>query len=201
MSQDAKDNATWAGIAGLLMLVYGWGMGLAGTSDDDFYNTTVAVFDWMLKIGGLCMVVVAVVCFAGQRTGLLIDVLVSGTCGLIMVLCGIYWLLNDGLYIRYMLYIVFGGMFLKAARDCWLSYFASGAVPTGDAATNGAGGRGWLGVKPLEPPKPPNPPKAEAPHPASIRPKSLPKDGEPPPEGYLAALAKEEDEPPAAPVG
>ena len=42
-------------------------------------------------------------------------------------------------------------------------------------------------------------PVAEAVHPASVRPAALPKDGEPPPpEGYLAALAKEKDEPPTA---
>jgi hypothetical protein len=204
MNQQAKDNAVWAGIAALLMLVYGWRYGTVGISDSGFYNTTVAVFNWMLRIGGIGMAGVAIICFAGLRVGLLIDVLVSGICGLIMVACAGYWLLSGGFGFNDLLFLAFGGMFLNAARGCWSAYAASGPAAVGGASAVGgpaagggpSAGRGWLGVKPLQPPKPPSPP--EPPHPASVRPKTLPEDGQPPPEGYLAALAKEDDEPPTA---
>ncbi len=203
MNQQAKDNAVWAGIAALLMLLYGWMYGTVGISDSDFYNTTVAIFNWMLRIGGIGMAGVAIICLVGLRIGLLIDVFVSGICGLIMVACAGYWLLSGGFGLNDLLYLAFGGMFLNAARGCWSAYTASGPAAVGGAAGGGAvaggrpsAGRGWLGVKPLEPPKSPSP--AESAHPASVRPKSFPKDGQPPPEGYLAALAKEEDEPPTA---
>jgi hypothetical protein len=198
MNRDAKDNAMWAGIAALLMLVYGWGFAAKGISDNEFYNVTVAIFYWMLRIGGIAMVVVTVVCALGRPFGLLLDTFVSGICGLIMVACPAYWLLAEGLFINYLMYLVFGVLFLGAARGCWQAYRLAGR-PVGSApppAPPAAPPRKWLGIETLEPPKPP--PKAEPPHPASIRPMSLGEGDQPPPEGYLAALAKEDEQPPTA---
>ncbi len=186
MNQHARNNAVWAGIAAVLMLFFGWGRGLVGMTDDDFYNTTVAVFEWMLKVGGFALLVVAGMCFAGLRAGLLVDVFVSGIVGLIMVLCSIYWLghgvTGGGFDIQDIMFLVFGFMFLNAARGCWVSYQATG------------GPRRPAPLVPSIAPRAPEPI-----HPASLHPDSLPKDGEPPPpDGYLAALAKEKDEPPRA---
>jgi hypothetical protein len=193
MNRKAKDNALWIGIVAVLMLYFGWGVGLVGISDNAFYNTTVDIFYWMLKIGGICLLAAAILCFAGLRIGLLLDAVVSAVCGLIMVSCSAYWLIDEGVNLQYVLYVLFGVMFLNAARRSWSSYTATGPGQPDEPS----GGQGWLGVKPLEPPKAPAPP--EPPHPASIHPQSLPKDGEPPPpDGYLAALADEEDEPPTA---
>ncbi len=192
MNPQAKDNAIWAGVAALLMLYFGWGSGLVGISDDAFYNATVAVFVWMLRIGGICMLVVTGVCLLGLRVGLLLDAGVSGLCGLVLVLCGGYWTLHDGFGLQDVLYIVFGFMFLGTARSHWVAFTQSGS----DAPREGPSRRGLFGIKPLAPPEPPT--KPEPPHPASIRPKSLPESGEPPPDGYLAAMAHEDEEPPTA---
>lgn len=193
MNRHAKSNAIWTGIAALMMLYFGWGSSLVGTSENAFYNTTVDIFTWTLRVGGICLVVVSAVCLAGLRVGLLLDALASGITGLSFVLCAAYWLAAGGGFdINDLLILIFGGMFLKSARECWTAYAASAADVQAAAPTN----RGWFGVKPLEPPKPPA--KPEPPHPASIRPKSIPEGGEPPPGGYLAALAKEDEEPPTA---
>jgi hypothetical protein len=200
MNRDAKDNAVWAGVAAVLMLGYGWGMAgwIIPSDAGETYRLLVHVFDWMLKIGGIAMAVVTVVCALGWRVGLLLDVLVSGICGLIMAGCPLYWLLTRGLALTYLVYILFGVLFLGAARGCWQAYRLAGC-PVGPApppAPPAAPPRKWLGIETLEPPKPP--PKAEPPHPASIRPKSLGEGDQPPPEGYLAALAKEDEQPPTA---
>lgn len=183
MNHPARQNALWAGIGAMLMLYYGWRVGFQGTTSSDFYNATVEFFDWMLKIGGACLAVVAVLCFAGRRVGLLLDVFVSGICGTVMVLCALYWLgyglmHGSGVDLQDLLFLIFGGMFVSAARGCWTAYRASAA----------AGRRQTI---PTTVPSPPI-------HPASVRPVSLPEGDEPPPDGYLAALANEKDEPPRA---
>lgn len=201
MNRDAKDNAVWTGIAAVLMLAYGWGIGLRGTSDSEFHNATVAVFTWMLRTGGIALAAVTVVCALGWRVGLLFDAIVSGICGLIMAACAIYWLTTRGFGLHYLLYLLFGGLFLSAARGCWRAYWlaARPAMSKPPPAPPAAPPRKWLGIETLEPPRPLTPPpKAEPPHPASIRPKSLGEGNQPPPEGYLAALAKEDEQPPTA---
>ncbi|MCZ6817790.1 MAG: hypothetical protein O7F76_13975 [Planctomycetota bacterium] len=195
MNQHAKQNAVWAGIAALLMLYYGWGTGgwLIPANSTAFFEATFNWFDWMLKIGGICMAVVAVLCFLGLRVALLIDVVVSGLCGSILILCPVYWMFIVGPGLQNIVFVIFGGMFVNTARGCWTAYRESGG--TVGTATRKQGG--LFGVEPLAPPVTPPPP--EPTHPASIRPDALPKDDEPPPpEGFLAALAKEKDEPPRA---
>ena len=188
MNQHARDNAIWAGIAALLMLGYGWGMGGYSTASTypPAYNFFIVLFNWTLKFGGVLLFVVAVVCVLGQRIGLLMDVFVSGMVGAIMVASAACWLgygiTGVGFDMMDLLTLIFGFMFLSAARGCWVSYQATG------------GPRRPAPLVPSIAPRAPEPI-----HPASLHPDSLPKDGEPPPpDGYLAALAKEKDEPPTA---
>jgi len=184
----ARHNALYSAIAALFMILYGWGAGGIGHGPEDqtFLNTTIDIFNWTLKIGGLLLAVVAMVSFAGMTVGLLLDFIVAGACGVVMVVCSGYWLLRwlqhrdqyafdftDGLI------FIFGLMFLRAALGSWSLFTRSEPDTTRPERT-----------APTEP---------EPPHPASIRPRSLPGEDEPPPpEGYLSALAKDEDEPPAA---
>lgn len=204
MNQDAKDNAAWTGFAALLMLAYGylatgWSYPAGATA---FYLFTLSLFDWMLKIGGICLLATAVVCMFGLRLGLLLDTIVSGVCGLIMILCAGTWTLSGGFGLFAALCLIFGGIYINAARGALASYLASasqGALPaTAPAGEPAPAPRRWFGSPTPPPPAKPPPPKAEAPHPATVRPKSLSADGAPPPEGYLAALAKEDEEPPNA---
>ena len=147
------------------------------------------------------MAAVAITCFSGLRMALLLDTIVSGACGLIMVACPLYWMIHEGSLSTDLVYLIFGGTFLNAARGCWASYASSSAPGVARPAATVSEGpppdrRSWLSIPTLQPPAPP--PKAEPPHPASIRPKSISAGGPPPPEGYLAALAKEDEEPPTA---
>ncbi len=194
MNEQAKGNAPWTALAALLMLYYGWAVGTIGISDSDFYNTVVDVFNWMLRVGGVCLLLVAMICFAGLRIGLLLDALVSGICGLVIIFCAVVYIKFDGLDLYYLLYVLFGGLFVNAARNAGASFLRTAPGATGQGST---GKQGWFGAKSSDAPTTAQP--AEPPHPASIRPDSLPKDGEPPPpDGYLAALSKEDEEPPTA---
>ncbi len=185
---DFFENAIWAGIPAILMIGYGWGSGGWAIPADAgaLYEAFVDLVDWTLKIGGICLGGVTIVYLSGRRVGLLLEALVAGVCGIVFVVCPLYWTLNDGLGLQYMLFIVFGGLFINAARGCWVSYRGS-AAPPAFAGTGGA-------------PNAAGPAPASTPaHPASVHPETLPKEGEPEPEeGYLAALSKEIEEPPGA---
>ncbi len=185
MPVTARQNAVQSGIAAVLMLFFGWGMAAKGISGSAFYNATVDVFYWSLRIGGIALLIAAGLCAAELRVGLLFDAIVSGVCGVLMALIAIYWMLDAGGFdLQSLIYLIFGGGFVSASLSAMRSYRAMGMSGGNDVSRSG-------GQSP--------PYKAEAVHPASVRPASFPKAGEPPPpEGYLAALAKEKDEPPTA---
>lgn len=199
MNQHAKQNAFSVGIAAMVMMVYGFVVGGFGMAPDlgPFYETTIHVFNWMLKIGGVALAVIALLSLVGWRPALLCDFLISGMCGIIMASCGVYWTVQEkGFDIQNLLILVFGVMFVRSAMVSW-SLFESGGstVGAGDAPTGG----GWFGRKSPSGQEPQKPAPPEPIHPASIHPSSLPEEGEAPPaEGYLAALSKEDEEPPTA---
>lgn len=169
MNPHAKKNTLYTAITAILMIWCGW-----FTVFED--TTSVTLFVWTLRLGGIGMVAVALLCFMGMNAGLLMDAIISGLCGVIMVLCGLDWLRHDGFKLFDFIIVVFGVMFVRAAWTSWTLVGAS-AAQEADA----------------------KPPPPEPVHPASLHPDSLPKDGEPsPPNGYLAALADEKQEPPTA---
>jgi len=170
-----------AAFAGLLMLFYAWYTGgwVYAADASQFFVFTLHLFDWMLLIGGIAMIVVAVVCYLGARIGLLLEAIVSGLCGLIMITCAGTWAINGSMGLNTMLIGFFSLTFLSGAGSAWRMY----------AGTSSKGGRSAVRVStPVAPAAPPTP------HPASRASSVLPKDGEPPPEeGYLAALSREKD--------
>lgn len=186
MNQHARNIAGNAAVAALLMIAYGWGIGLSGASKSAFYNLTVDGLNWTLRIGGPALLLVAGICFAGLRIGLLLDFLVEGLCGGIMIACGAFWLARwlgsigqVGFDLQDPIVLIFGFMFARAALHSWARFGATAAAPAAAAPD-------------LEKFPPPI-------HPAELHPASLPREGEPPPpEGYLAALSKENEEPPRA---
>jgi hypothetical protein len=191
-----------AGISALIMLIVGWAVAAKGISASTFYNTTVDVFFWSLRIGGIAMAIAAALCAADFRIGLLLEAITSAVCGLLMTLIAVYWLIDaGGLDLQYLLYVIFGGGFLTTATSTMRSYQALRAQGGHNPAAGAERTGGVFGVPGGGGQSPPyqRAPVPEAVHPASVRPASLPKESEPPPpEGYLAALAKEKDEPPTA---
>lgn len=203
MNQHARQNAFSVGIAAMVMLVYGFAFGGFGLAPDlgPFYETTIHVFNGMLKIGGVALAVVAVLSFAGWRAALLCDFLISGMCGIIMALCGVYWTVQErGFDLQNILILVFGIMFVRSALMSW-SLFVPDMETSGVDSGGGESPKrgGWFGRKSTPAQGPQEPAQPEPIHPASIHPSSLPGEGEAPPEeGYLAALSREDEEPPTA---
>ncbi len=177
----AQYNASTVAFAGFLMLFWAWFAGdwYYPRDASRVFVLSLHAFDWTLIIGGVAMLIVAAICFLGQRVGLLLETIVSGAIGLVFLLCAAIWVIGSSIGMQTILNGIFGFMFVSAARSAWTMY-RSGAP---DLTTTGF---------PVQAVKAPEAPPA--PHPASLASSALPKDGEPAPdEGYLAALAKEED--------
>ena len=194
---DAKRNAGYTFLAGAVLLFYGWYQSAEGISENAFYNQTVDVFYWTLKFGGGALILVSGICFMGLRFGLILDAAASVICGVVMVFCGGYWISVDGVNLQYMLFVMFGLIFCRAAMTSLTLYGRSGGAAGFDGNVAGVStepasvGKSEAAV----------PAEAEAGpvHPASVHPASLPEEGETPPaDGYLAALSKEDEEPPSA---
>ncbi len=184
MSQQARRNAGYAAIAGLVLLAYGlatepiFRLSDAGTQEGyELYNTSLRVFYAMLQFGGGALIITAGICFAGKRIGILLSGILTAICGLILIACGGYWTSIDGFNLSHGLFLLFGLIFV---RDAYISISLYGKGEPGPVQAAA-------------------PQKQEPPHPAGIHPESLPREGEPPPpDGYLAALSKEDKEPPTA---
>jgi hypothetical protein len=178
MNQYARQNASYTGFSGLMMLAYGWGMGIHGTSSSAFYNMTVAVVQGVLKFGGIALVAVAVISYMGLGVSLILEAIASGICGAILVMGSLYWMISGQAFgMIDFIFLIFGGLLLKDAVSAWQA----------------------LRLKPRTAPLPVQPARPEPIHPASVRSSVLPGVGEPAPEeGYLAALAREQEKPPTA---
>jgi hypothetical protein len=190
MDDRLRSNAPFTLMTAALMLYFGWVAPARGVSASAFYNTTVDILYGTLRFGGLAMLAVAAGYFAGWKPTRWLNAAVSGACGLVLLLVGAYWLIDAGLAsLQSLLLVVFGVMFLRDAASAWRSHVAERAA--GDAAPDARD------APPVARPARPGPPQPA--HPATLRPSTLADaENQPPPEGYLAALSKEDEKPPTA---
>lgn len=186
MSDSLRSNGPYCLIPAALMLYFGWMVLSPWEQPDSFLQTTGNLLCWTLRAGGAGMGVVALMYFAGLPAARPIETVVSGLSGLLMIFgggCGV--VIARGGDFQAILYVVFGLMFLREARQAWRMH---------RAALVGAGSEAYVAAA-----RPAYSASPERPHPDSIRPVSLADaDRNPPPEGYLDALAKEDDKPPTA---
>lgn len=175
MNRHASQNAGMAAFAGLILLVFGiWYPLSPAFKRGEFYEFLFDLFRWTLCIGGVSLLGVAVVCMMGRSIGLLLDAIVSGVVGILLLVCAVGWIsYESGVDMTNIVVLLVSLMLLKEGYsnfNLWRVTAEAGPVP-----------------RAIVPPP-------EAP-PVKIASGILPKDGEPPPpEGYLAALAREKDE-------
>lgn len=164
----ARNAAGNSGFAAVLMLFFGfYRWGSYGTSESALYNFSVPLLTWTLLVGGALLGAASLLSMRGMHGALALDAAVSALCGVIFLFVGLLWTWHDGLGFNSLL-ILFGVMYLRAARETWSFFRAPAeAVDAIPVAT------------------PVAPPPAAVPDPA------LPAPHEPPPpDGYLAALGR-----------
>ncbi len=107
-----------AAFAGALMLLVGFWLGLKGVSPSEIYNHSVTVFNWTMRVGGIVMLVIAALAYAGWRPVLAVDVIFAGAVGVVMIGVGLIWVVN-GDSLHGILVLLFGGLFVRSGLNSW----------------------------------------------------------------------------------
>lgn len=177
MSRHVKENAGFAISAGLILLLYGFYLGIGTYVDHGpFYVFLIHLFRWTVRIGGFVLIGVGIVCWSGRPFGLLLDAIASLLVGLTMAGCVVGWFFYEkGIEIYNIVALVVG---IMLARSGYTNLLLYRELPKSTGERSDV--------------------TSVAPEPTlKISSSVLPKDGEPPPEeGYLAALSREKDDPP-----
>lgn len=171
-----RSHATSPLLPAALFFFFGWMQYIdTDSSLTDFYNFSVHWCNWSLRIGSILFLIAAVACYAGIAAGLLLDAVVTACCALMFLVVGANW--SSYGFVNGYLFVIFAFMFGTAARRSFQIWKSMRGVPLPSDRT----------------------PPARPLHPAEIHPDVLPKaDEPPPPEGYLARLAREKREAPRA---
>jgi hypothetical protein len=192
-----RRNVWPAAVAAVLMCYFGFNAPWAfAPGASPFLKASAYLFDYTLQIGGIAMAVLAVWCWLGMITALAVDGVVSLLIGVLFILSGGGMLMYGGVDLNAILIILFGMMFFGSGRHNWRTYrhLARGGRVVAEVYT-----------ETFQPPVPPARPVAPAPEPPPGAGSSVPEDDhadqpaleeddagamEPPPEGFLAAMAK-----------
>jgi hypothetical protein len=120
MHHDTRQIAFPALIAGVLMLVIGFEFERIGASDSDFYNSSVEAFNWIMRIGGGAMLLVAALGWIRWSGAFVADAVGSGLIGVALGIEALIWLSKSDIG-NGILVLVFSLMFLNSARHSWLA--------------------------------------------------------------------------------
>jgi len=195
-----RRNVWPAAIAAVLLCYYGF-QALVEPQGGDLFTRSNWVFFHTVRIGGVAMAVLAVWCWLGRPAALAVDGVVSMAIGVSFILSGGGMLIDSGGSIGFntILIILFGMMFFGSGRHNWQTYrhLAAGGRVVVEQYT-----------ETFTPPVRPAAPATRSPDPAPgvatpVRPiedacaaDTTPTEQgdtgeeEPPPEGFLAAMAK-----------
>jgi hypothetical protein len=176
-----RRNATSSLLEAAVMLVVGFGFfkppGLGPGAEPAQY--AVAVVIWTFRGGGVLMLGIALLAYSGWPRTPLLDSITSIVIGLLLVVSGGVWLMAGDT--TALLIVLFGLMSLYAARGGWGAYGAvTAAMGTSPPPVESSPARSSEGARTAEQDAGP-----------SI---GREKQGEAPPEGFLAELGNAKDE-------
>ncbi len=165
--------------SGLFLLGIGYFFAISAVVDyGPFYTFLVHLFNWTLRAAGALLLAAAGLGMFKPRAGLTMDAVVSGLAGALLVVCVVGWTVFEKSADLYNIVIAFVALMLL--RESYSGIMLFRTTPGEDRVQR----------RPLPPPEPAR----------VISSSVLPKVDEPPPEGgYLAALAKEQDDQPGGP--
>jgi len=173
---DLRSVAFSALFAGVLMMLVGFWLGLKGVSESSAYNASVTVFNWLMRVGGIVMLMVAAMAYLNWRPILAFDAAASMVIGGLLVLVSLLWIANNDL-IQGVVVLFFGGMFVKSGVQSWYAF--RGPLDQSAGSSSAAQRETKASSPGREAPK---------------RRVTPPKPGEPEPDGFLADLGRSKEE-------
>ncbi len=175
-----RQNVVPAAIGAAFLLFFGF-LRLTEPTGTDLFSRANWVFYYTLRFGGLAMGAVAAWSLLGKSITLAVDAVVSVAIGALIVLSGLGMAVDGGPMIQTIINFVCGSMFISSGVRNWRDYrllaVTSASIPT-----------------PL--PTAPSPSQGESRGEGHLHPKTieLPRQSgvsnAPPPQGFLASLAK-----------
>lgn len=173
--------------------------GFSGYGDSQLFIRSVDLVVWTFLVGGFCSLMAALACLTGRTWALLADAVIGGLIGAILLACGLYWLIESQMM---GILVALVGLFdLNAAKGSWQNYRAVtliGGTPDLMPESPTAS----LTAQPAAAPPDPQA-KAQAMErllaskqaapPAPVSADLRPRKNEPPPDGFLAELGREQE--------
>jgi hypothetical protein len=174
-----------AAFGAALLLFFGF-FYLAEPTGTDLFSKSVRLMYHTLRIGGIATAAISIWLWMGHRPALIVDAVVAAAVGGLFILTGLGMLADNGAMMQVLINAFCGAMFIRAAAHSAAIYRHSSRQSMGEA--------------PEANPIPSHTPmESTAPRSHRSTPQGMLEDGgaddvevpqEPPPEGYLASLAK-----------
>lgn len=191
-SMRVRQNTAPAAI-GTAFLVYFGFFAVAEPTGTDLYHRAAWAFYHTLRLGGLAMGAVALWSMLGQPMTLVVDAVVTVLIGVLLILTGLAMAVDGGAMIQTIINLVCGGMFISSGARNWRDYQFYAAPRASDVpssrTTDSTGLEAHLHALPEVRRK--APPSSQRDHQVERKEQRQPiTPVEPPPEGFLASLAK-----------
>ncbi|MFQ5413861.1 MAG: hypothetical protein ACE5E6_05325 [Phycisphaerae bacterium] len=120
-----RQNAGSAAVAAALMVYFGFFSTLTvPTNPASLFDIGNVVFIYVLRIGGVGMAILAVASLVGAPIVLLVDALLSGVIGVLLIVSGVLMLADGGAVIQTVINVGCGALFIGAARRNGRDYTA-----------------------------------------------------------------------------
>jgi len=187
-----RQNVAPAAVGAAFLLFFGF-YRLAEPTGAELFDRASWVFYHTLRVGGLAMGAVAAWSMLGQPITLAVDAVVTVAIGALLILTGLGMAVDGGPMVQTIINVVCGGMFTSSGVRNWRDYRFFSATKTSNHPAIPTRDLGDLDRRPHASPdvrrKPPSPTQGEGrgegrEHREAATPIA------PPPEGFLASLAK-----------
>ena len=187
-----RQNVTPAAIGAAFLLYFGF-FQLTEPTDTELFDRASWVFYHTLRLGGVAMGAVAAWAVFGHPITLAGDAVVTVAIGALLILTGLGMAVDGGAMVQTIINVVCGGMFISSGVRNWRDYRFFAATKTSNDPALPTRNLGDVDRRPHASPdvrrKPPSPSAGEG-RGEGRAPRESTTPIAPPPEGFLASLAK-----------
>ncbi len=183
-----RQNVVSTAIGAAFLLFFGF-FQLTEPTGTDLFSRANWVFYYTLRLGGLAMAAVAAWSLLGQFITLAVDAVVTVAIGALLILTGLGMAVDGGAMVQTIINVVCGGMFISSGVRNWKDYRWFSSAKTSNDHSMSTRDYGDFDRRPRASPE-----DRRKPPPSTVGEGRAQRESTtpvvPPPEGYLASLAK-----------
>ena len=129
-----RQNVAPAAIGAAFLLYFGF-LHLTEPTGTDVFGRASWVFYHTLRLGGLAMAAIALWCMLGRSIALAVDAVITVLIGGLLILTGLAMAVDGGAMVQTIINIVCGGMFISSGFRNWRDYRFFSATTTSSPTT------------------------------------------------------------------